>query len=65
MNKNIQVCATIPESLSNDIIRIADKDKRTFSQTVSLLLHQSVKERNRKKIAKQKNSTEHNTTDLG
>jgi hypothetical protein len=50
-----QICATIPNELSESIFEIAKRDNRTFSQTVSLLLQQAVKERNRKRNAKSSN----------
>lgn len=46
---NAQVCATIPQDLVFEIEKLAKRDSRTFSQTVSLLLQQAVKERNRKR----------------
>lgn len=49
MSNNIQIHVTVPEDLSAEISRIADRDKRSFSQTVALLLQSAVKERNRKK----------------
>ena len=52
MKDNTQICATVPKSLSADISEIAERDNRTFSQTVALLLHSAVKERNRKRNAK-------------
>ena len=52
MKDNIQLCATVQKSLANQVAEIAVRDNRTFSQTVSLLLQQAVKERNRKRNAK-------------
>jgi hypothetical protein len=49
MSSNTQICATVPQSMINDISEIAVRDNRTFSQTVALLLQQAVKERNRKR----------------
>jgi len=49
MDKKVQICATVPQSLGNSIAEIAIRDNRTFSQTVALLLHQAVKEKNRKR----------------
>mgnify|MGYP003443460744 CR=1 FL=1 len=52
MKNTTQICATVPNQVELDIIEIAERDNRTFSQTVSLLLQQAVKERNRKRNAK-------------
>ena len=65
MSKNTQICATVPQSMINDISEIALRDNRTFSQTVALLLQQSVKERNRKRKNAKKDNTQHNPNDLG
>jgi len=62
MSKNTQICATVPQSIINDISEIAARDNRTFSQTVALLLHQAVKEKNRKrKNAKNVQVSDHST----
>ena len=65
MDKKVQICATVPESLGNAVAEIAIRDNRTFSQTVALLLQQSVKERNRKRKNAKKDNTQHNPNDLG
>lgn len=52
MAKNIQVCATIEAELLEQIKVIAAKDNRSSSQMISILLKAAVKERNRKKGAK-------------
>lgn len=48
-SKNIQLCATVPEELNQQVFDISVKDKRTFSQTVALLLQKAINERTRKR----------------
>lgn len=62
MKDNTQICATIPKGLISDINEIADRDNRTFSQTVCILLQRAVKESNRKR---KKDNTQHHSDDLG
>lgn len=59
-SKNIQLCATVSEDLNSQVLEIAGKDKRTFSQTVALLLEKAIYERNRKR---KKNPSQHNSAD--
>lgn len=59
-SKNIQLCATVSEDLNNQVLEISVKDKRTFSQTVALLLQKAINERNRKR---KKDTAQHNSTD--
>lgn len=62
MEKKIQICATVPQSLADSVEEISTRDNRTFSQTVALLLQQAVKERNRKrKDAKNIQVSDHST----
>lgn len=60
ISKNIQICATVPEELNLQVLSISEKDKRTFSQTVALLLQKAINERNRKR---KKDTPQYNSTD--
>lgn len=48
-----QVSATITEQLKQDLEKIAEKERRTLSQTVGILLERAIKEKNRKKSQKE------------
>lgn len=48
-----QVCASIPIELSEEITRIANKEARTISQTITILLTKAVKEKTRIRGKKQ------------
>jgi len=48
-NRQAQVCATISNDLWLKITSLADRNNRTTSQMVNLLLIQAVKERSRKR----------------
>ena len=50
-----QISATLSLSLYEKIKNIADKDRRTLSSTVELLLERAVKERNRKSKKQENN----------
>ena len=63
MSKNTQICATIPKDVSDSIIEISEKSNRSFSQTVSILLQQAVKEKMRKRNATKEGNSKHNTAD--
>lgn len=43
-------------------IKSRTKGVASLSQMIDILLHQAVKERNRKKLASKKDNTEHNTS---
>lgn len=43
-----QVSATISQKLLEEVKKIAEKDRRTISSAVELLLEKAIKERNRK-----------------
>ncbi len=49
MPQHPQVSATITEELHQSIVEMADKENRSVSSMVLVLLQQAVKERNRKK----------------
>lgn len=51
-----QVSATITEQLKKELERIAEKERRTVSSTVEILLEKAVKEKNRK--SKKENTNE-------
>jgi metal-responsive CopG/Arc/MetJ family transcriptional regulator len=44
-----QIFASVTQEIVTQIEEIAQKDGRTFSQTVKILLERAIKERNRKK----------------
>lgn len=44
-----QVSASIPEELHKSIVELADKEGRSISSMVAILLQAAVNERNRKK----------------
>ncbi len=50
-----QISATLSPSLYEEVKKIADRDRRTLSSTVELLLERAVKERNRKSKTNQNN----------
>lgn len=52
------------DQLVSDILEIANKERRSKSEMIDILLHQAVKERNRKKLAKEKIHTTSNTADM-
>jgi hypothetical protein len=57
MPQNPQVSTTVSPELYSDILLIAEKESRSVSSIVSILLQQAVKERKRKrKNAKEDNS---------
>jgi antitoxin component of RelBE/YafQ-DinJ toxin-antitoxin module len=45
----VQVSTSINEETLQEIEKIAEKESRTLSQTVKILLEKAIKERNRKK----------------
>jgi hypothetical protein len=49
MEKKVQIFASIAEDLSNQIKEEAQRDSRTFSQMVAILLQQAIKEKTRKR----------------
>ncbi len=65
--KNIQICATVPEEVNNEIVALAEKDRITYSQSVGRLLLSALKERkrNREKKNAKKTNTEHHSPNLG
>lgn len=50
-----QVSATVTEELIGELKKIADKEKRTISSTVEILLERAIKERNRKSKKQEEN----------
>lgn len=58
-----QVHATIDQSLYDQIQDLADKNERTLSQMVALLLQQAVKEKTRKRRGTKEDNTEHYASD--
>lgn len=59
MKDSVQICATIPTSLRDEIVEMSERDARTFSQQVSLLLQRAVRDSKRKKKNGQKDGTEY------
>jgi hypothetical protein len=57
MANKIQICATVDEMLRNEILELSLKNKRTFSQTVSILLQSALKEKLRKRNAAKESNT--------
>jgi antitoxin component of RelBE/YafQ-DinJ toxin-antitoxin module len=53
MKETIQICATVHKDLRNQVQEIADRDGRSFSEMVGMLLNQAVKERERQRLKKQ------------
>jgi len=49
MPRNPQVSSTVSQELFDQIKALADKNKRTLSEMVCLLLQQAVKEKTRKR----------------
>ena len=56
MGQSPQISSTLDMELFNEIKALADKESRSMSSMVSILLAQAIKERNRKK----KNAKEDN-----
>ncbi len=54
--QNPQVSATIASDLHKEIAELAEKENRSISAMVALLLQQAVKERNRKRNGKKANT---------
>lgn len=52
----IQICATVPQELVPLIKAEAERDDRSFSQMVTILLQQAIKEKTRKRASKESNS---------
>lgn len=48
-----------------ELQEICDREKRSRSEMIDILLRRAVKEIQRKRNAKQKNSTEHHSADMG
>ena len=55
MEKKIQIFASVTPELSNQIKEEAERDNRTFSQMVAILLQQAIKEKTRKRANKENN----------
>jgi hypothetical protein len=53
MKDTMQICATVHKDLRNSVQEIADRDNRSFSEMVSILLLQAVKERERQRAKNQ------------
>jgi len=49
----VQVCASIPIELNDEIIKISQKESRTISQTITILLTKAVREKTRIRGKKQ------------
>mgnify|MGYP001573812840 CR=1 FL=1 len=49
MTQNPQVSATVPKEIHDQIVLLAEKESRSVSSMVSVLLTNAIKERNRKK----------------
>lgn len=64
-NKSPQVSATIDPDLYKEIADMADKNDRTISKMVAILLEQAVKERKRNRHGKAKNNSEYNSPNMG
>lgn len=58
-----QVHATIDQELYDQIQELADKNDRTLSQMVALLLQQAVKEKTRKRRGNKQDNSEYNASD--
>lgn len=66
MARNPQVSSTLDPELYDKIDKLADKESRSISEMVSLLLGQAIKERERqrrKKNATKQGNTEYNSAD--
>lgn len=63
MKQNPQVSATVTPEDFAEISRLAGKDNRSISAMVALLLHQAVKEKNRKRRGAKEDNTEHYASD--
>lgn len=48
-----RISAYIEEELYSKVAEIADRDSRSFNQTLQMLLQQAVKERERQRLKKQ------------
>lgn len=53
---NIQICATVPSDTVEQIKQLAERDNRSISQMISILLAVGVKEKTRKRGTKDTNS---------
>lgn len=60
-----QITSRIPDILYDEISNIADDLDRSVSYTISLLLQQAVKEKNRKRRGNKENNTENYPADMG
>lgn len=49
MSKSIQISANLPADLRDQVNQFAQKENRTFSQAVVILLEFALKEKNRKR----------------
>lgn len=58
-NDTVQISATIAKDLKKSITEEAERDSRSFSQTVEILLAQAVRERERQRV-KRKRTTQEN-----
>lgn len=58
-----RISGYITDDLYKSIEEIAERENRKITPVISLLLHQAVKERLRKRNGRQKGNTEHNPTD--
>jgi len=63
MKSTIQISATIPTETRDFIQSIADKDKRSFSETVSVLLQYAAKEKTRPRRGSKKDHIPDNSAD--
>ncbi len=56
-----KISGYIPDELYQGIAEIAERESRKFAPMVTILLQQSVKERNRKRNAKKVHISDHTT----
>jgi len=56
MEKKVQVFACVAPELSNQIKEEAERDNRSVSQMVAILLQQAIKEKTRKRANKESNT---------
>lgn len=54
----IQICATVPVSLRTAVKEESDRDSRSFSEMVGILLTQAIKERERQRSKNKKRTTD-------
>ncbi len=64
MSRSPQVSATIPVELHQQITDLAEKNNRSISEMVAILLQQAVKEKTRNRRGNKEDNTEHHSADI-